>query len=420
MAESHPNSSTASNPELRERVRALRLPEMEERSSNKGAWLIAGAIVVLTVTGLGFAFKNGAPPDEDAVATAPAGTDEPVAVAQLAQEESSAKPAPSPTPAEKLIAKLNSAGRGGIVLESKGYIIPAHRILVSPKVNGMLLKLDIEEGTRVNKGDVLGVIESIEYEADVDRVKATLQLAEQRALELENGSRKEEIQGAEAELEETKAKLKQLDADHERAERLVKVGGVTQAEYDEIDASRIAQRHRIDRLSYALKLLRDGPRDERKAQAKAEVGQVRAELTKAQWRLDNCIIRAPISGTILKKNAEEGNIVNPIAFNGSYSLCDMADLADLEVDLNIQERDVSRVFQGQKCKVRVEAYPDRIYEGYVSRLMPIADRAKGAIPVRVKVAVPASEEGVYLKPDMGAIVSFYAKDEAPATASSRK
>jgi HlyD family secretion protein len=122
--------------------------------------------------------------------------------------------------------------------------------------------------------------------------------------------------------------------------------------------------------------------------------------------LENCTIRAPISGTILKKNAEEGNIVNPIAFNGSFSLCDLADLSDLEVELTIQERDIAKVRVNQKCQVRAEAFPDRVYEGVVSRLMPIADRAKGAIPVRVKVTVPREEEGVYLKPEMGALVSF--------------
>jgi len=60
----------------------------------------------------------------------------------------------------------------------------------------------------------------------------------------------------------------------------------------------------------------------------------------------------------------------------------------------------------QKCRVRAEAFPDRAYDGTVSRLMPIADRAKGAIPVRVKIRIPREEEGVYLKPEMGAIVSF--------------
>ena len=110
--------------------------------------------------------------------------------------------------------------------------------------------------------------------------------------------------------------------------------------------------------------------------------------------------------------------MNPIAFNGSFSLCDLADLSDLEVDLSIQERDVSKVYPRQACQIRTEAYPDRVYEGFVDRLMPIADRAKGAVPVRVKVRVAKSEEGVYLKPDMSAVVTFLnkRKDDLPAKA----
>ena len=84
----------------------------------------------------------------------------------------------------------------------------------------------------------------------------------------------------------------------------------------------------------------------------------------------------------------------------------MADLSDMEVELTIQERDISRVSPGQKCRVRADAFPDRVYSGHVSRIMPIADRAKGAVPVRVKLDIPREEEGVYLKPEMGAVVSF--------------
>jgi multidrug efflux pump subunit AcrA (membrane-fusion protein) len=80
--------------------------------------------------------------------------------------------------------------------------------------------------------------------------------------------------------------------------------------------------------------------------------------------------------------------------------------------LTIEERDISKVSVGQKCKIRTDAYPERIYEGVVSRLMPIADRNKAAIPVRVKVTVPQEEEGIYLKPDMTAMVSFL-KDSPP-------
>jgi HlyD family secretion protein len=67
------------------------------------------------------------------------------------------------------------------------------------------------------------------------------------------------------------------------------------------------------------------------------------------------------------------------------------------------------------CKVRAEAYPERMYDGVVSRLMPQADRGKGSVPVRVRVNVPKEEEGVYLKPDMGVVVFFFKKnDNKPA------
>ena len=75
-------------------------------------------------------------------------------------------------------------------------------------------------------------------------------------------------------------------------------------------------------VAHALKLMEEGPRIERIDVARAQVGQAAAELAKAEWRLSNCIIRAPVSGTILKKNAEEGNIVNPVAMPSARSRSD--------------------------------------------------------------------------------------------------
>lgn len=294
-----------------------------------------------------------------------------------------------------------------IVLESRGYLVPAHQILVSPKVQGMVVKLDIEEGRRVEKGALLAQIESIEYERDLERAVALYELSKARLLEMENGSRPEEIAQAEAELGQAQEEIVDFERTWKRNQELWKTRSVTEQELQKSEAIYLAARRRIDALNFALQLLRKGPREERILAARAEVKQYEADVRKAEWRLGNCTIRAPISGTILKKNAEEGNLVNSMALQGNFSLCEMADLSDLEVDLAIQERDVSNIFIGQMCRVRCEAFPKRIYEGYVARLMPIADRAKGAIPVRVKVRVPSEEEGVYLKPEMGANVSFY-------------
>jgi len=285
----------------------------------------------------------------------------------------------------------------------------------------MILKLNFQEGDRVQKGEALAQIEDIDYRAERDRVQAQLEAAQWALKELQRGFRKQEIEQAKAEREETKAQLRKAEADYKRNAQLFQRNVIPKEDFDETYSQYVALRRRAERLQFAVELMEIGPRQERIEAARAQMKQAQAELRKAQWRLDNCTIRAPISGTILKKNAEEGNIVNPVAFNISFSLCEMANLADMEVELSIQERDVAKVFPKQKCEIRPLAYRQRTYQGYVSRLMPIADRAKGAIPVRVKISIPPEEEGVYLKPEMGALVSFLGKtdDAAPPSESGK-
>lgn len=363
---------------LRQQVELLRLPADRVNRSSRGrtaAWLF---LFVLFVAGGSTLYWNRE--------------------RFLAKEEPAGPPPQAPAPKTE------------IVLESKGYVVPVHRIQVGPKINGMITKLHVMEGMRVKKDDVLAELEDIDYKAERDRAAAMLEAAKKRLEELERGFRPQEKEEAKAELAEADAQKDQLELEFKRTEALREKNVRTVEEYELTQSRLLAIRQRVEKLRNALELILEGPRVERIEVARADVALAKADLAKAQWRLDNCTIRAPISGTILTKNAEEGNIVNPIAFQGSYSLCDMADLSDLEIDLSIQERDVAGIFKGQTCKVRTEAYPKKIYNGRVSRLMPIADRAKGAIPVRVKVDVPVEEEGVFLKPEMGAIVSFYASE----------
>ncbi len=395
MATSEPVKSSAS---LGDRVRSLRLPQ-ERRPGvlqHKAVW---AAVLIVAAAGGALAWWLTRPE-----AT---GEPEPRGPATVAPTTTGAQPSTLPDRQSVPATSAPVAPTGDVTLQSTGYIIPAHQILISPKVSGMVIALNFEEGKRVQKGDVLAELESVDYQADVEHAKAVLESSKQKLLELTRGYRPEEIAASKAELAEVQAQRDQLYSEWKRNISLRGNKTVTEREYEQSESAFKAMDRRADRLTNNLKLMQDGPRIERIDVAKAEVQQSAADLAKAEWRLGNCTIVAPISGTILKKNAEVGNVVNPVAFNGSFSLCEMADLSDLEVDLSIQERnDLSRVRKGQKCKIRAEAFPDRVYDGVVSRIMPIADRAKGAVPVRVKLSVPPEEEGVYLKPEMSAVVSF--------------
>jgi HlyD family secretion protein len=416
--QSHSNAggpAVASNPRsdaLSERVRSLRLKEKPKRQPARFAWLPWTLCLALAGSSGYLAYNTYFSPESR--------------TSRTNDELNSGSSSPGSASAKIQDAVSSS---GDVVLERKGYIIPAHQILLSPKVSAVILEMNVMdkdgkykldkngnktplmEGLRVDKDDILAVLEDTDYQTDYDRCVATVELNHQQYLELKNGNRPQEIDQAEAELKEMEANKKQLELDYRRSMGLRTSSSLADKDYELAEGQYQAMARRVVKMRLAWELMKIGPRDERKDAAKAQWGQSKADMAKAKWRLDNCKVRAPISGTILTKKAEVGNLVNPVAFAGSQQLCEMADLSDIEVDMSIEERDVSKVFVGQRCKVRAEAFPERVYDGIVSRLMPTADRAKSAIPVRVKLTVPKKEEGVYLKPEMGAVVFFLKKTD---------
>ena len=317
---------------LTRQVKALRLPPDLEAGRPRRAWLPWVLVALFGASTAFLAFRSVSPRED-----APKRSDVPPA---------------GPT----------AVSGGDVALEAKGYLIPAHQIQVSPKVSGMVVQLNFEEGKRVKKGDILAQLETIDYQADRDRADAAADGAWHRFLELFSGNRPEEIKKVKAELDEAQATREQLYRDWRRSRDLNREV-LAPREYEQIFSNYQAADRRVEALRQSYALMLDGPRREVIDYAWAQLMQAEAELVKAQWRLDNCTIRAPVTGTVLSKKAEEGNIVNPIAFNIAASICEMADLSDLEVDLSIQERDIATVFPGQKCRIRSEAYPDARISG---------------------------------------------------------
>jgi HlyD family secretion protein len=320
---------------------------------------------------------------------------------------------------------------GTIEVEVKGYLVPAQQIAVSPiDVGGRVVELNVVEGKFFAKGAILAKIDDTNYQAQAAEANAALLSArarhdavKQRLAALLPGSvRKVEIVQVEEELKEAESLRGRMADELSRQEKLGVAASEREMKQARFDLQ--ANEARVRRLTATLALLKEGPRQEQKAAAEAEVAGADAEvkvavarMEQAKWRLDNCIIRAPIDGTVLTKKAELGNLVNPMAFSASSSgggaVCDIANLADLEVDLEIPERDIRKLKLNQRCRIKADAFSDLAYEGFLDRIMPIANRAKSIVSVRVKVKLPAGEvPGTYLKPEMGAVVSFLADEKS--------
>jgi len=433
-ANSSKTSPVAANangqPTLSDRVRSLRLDSGRSAPRPRSAWLPWGLTVIALATAALFGWR--------AYVLGPTRADtanEPSAEAAQGKSQGASASASRPAsndsaaevnPAGNAPAATGTAGGAGeVVLDSKGYVIAAHQIQISPQVGGEIIWLDprFKEGAVYKKGEKLAEIDPVIFVAQLNSAKAALDVAKTNLVQVETGSSLKEIEAAKAQLKNLAEKLEMSRID----DRYNQASGVAISRHDkEKSAAQVRvdqaacdmQKETLDKLTISL--------DEQRKVNRAQVLSAQASVDQAAKQLKNCTITAPTNGIILTKKAELGGYVNPLAQAAAIYLCEMADLGDLEVELDIQERDISRVVPNQRCRIMPEAgqqdeaflktHPDG-YLGYVSRRLPVANRSKGAITVRVKVEIPVSEtSGEYLLPDMGVLVSFLKTGQTPAVA----
>jgi len=249
---------------------------------------------------------------------------------------------------------------GTPILTASGYVVARRKAVVSAKIQGRLSDLRVEEGSVVRQGEVIARLESIDYEAAVNRAQAA-------------------VQRAEADLAEYVRQLK-LSEDL-TAQKIVSV--------DQRDAA--ASRVRI------------------------EVAQAKADLAFTEAQLQNTVIRAPFGGVVVKKMAEIGESVAPIPpgvniSTSSGAIVALADLTTLEVEADVAEANVAKVANGQPAEVTVEAIPDKRYKAVLRQVIPTADRTKATVQVKVTIL----DKDKDLKPEMSAKVTFLEPEKKAA------
>ena len=312
------------------------------------------------------------------------------------------------------------AESGDVLLTQKGNLIPVLQIAVSPiDVSGRVTEIHFKEGDSVKKGFVLARLDAESYRRDYEEAEATLTATDQRlAGQMPASVRQIEKDQAEAEREDARATLVRAERDLDRLNRQQTTGTVAQQEFDKANADVRSGKARVIKADKALSQLLEGPRKELLVALDADVRAARARRDRARWRLDNCELKAPIDGIVLSKKADIGGLVNPLAFSSSTSgggssgsVCEVADLAHMEVELDVQERDIAKVRPNLDCEITADRDPARRYRGRVDRIMPLADDSKNVIKVRVEVLLPPGEApGSFLVPKMSAVVTVFNRE----------
>jgi HlyD family secretion protein len=262
-------------------------------------------------------------------------------------------------------ASLTSPAQADAVLTASGYVVARRKAAVASKGTGTLVFLGVEEGDKVKKGQVIARLDNSDVLATLERSRENLRVAE-------------------ADLNDAK-----LSA--ERLKILLKEGMVAQAEYDAADA--------------------------RYKRVVASIGAAKFAVKEAEVAVENMRIVAPFDGTVLKKNADVGEIVAPLAGAASSkaAVVTIADMSSLEVEADVSEANITRVSPEQNCEITLDAYPQQRYPGVVTKIVPTADRAKATVLVKIKFK--SYDQRVL--PEMGAKITFLAKGTSAATMSSK-
>jgi HlyD family secretion protein len=306
-------------------------------------------------------------------------------------------------PAAMVVPPASSTGE--IALTAGGYIIPRVRVEVSSKTSGRVEELLVDKGDLVREGQILARLDNKEILSQLAQARANRQAAAARLSEVERGSRPEEIRRAQAAVEQAEANRRTAGISLDRAKTLSQSGVFAKQTLD--DAQNIYDvaeaQLKVARENYELARL--GPRQEQIELARAQLAEAEAAIGWWETQLENTIIRAPVSGTVLERLVEKGEMVTTgyVSGRGAKSaFVSIANLKDLEVELDINEADIARVHLGQKCTVSPDSYPDRKYEGHVREIAPEANRQKATIQVRVSIMNPDK----YLVPETNAKVNF--------------
>lgn len=253
------------------------------------------------------------------------------------------------------------------LLNASGYVVARRAATVSSKVTGKVIEVFVEEGVRVEQGQILARLDSSNVQTSLDLAEA--QLTSAKGL-----------------IEETKVRLREAEAEYRRVTGLATNRVSSQAELDHATAE-----------FHSLKA--------RLAQQGKEV--LVAERQVAVWKqqLDDTLIRAPFSGIVVSKNAQPGEMISPISAGGGFTrtgICTIVDMESLEVEIDVNESYINRVQSGQSVEATLDAYPDWKIPCRVKAIIPTADRQKATVKVRVGFV----QLDPRILPEMGVKVAF--------------
>jgi HlyD family secretion protein len=272
------------------------------------------------------------------------------------------------------------------------------------KIPGRIVSRFFEEGDWVDQGKVLAKLDDEDLRNRLEVARATLMSAQARLSKLLAGSRPEEIREAEANLNQARFDLENKETQYERMKSLFEKRVVPKEMLDNAEAAFKIAKASFQKATENYLLVKEGPRKEDIDDAKAQVEQARASLKLTETQLSYTTLYSPLSGVVLVKSGEIGEVVNP-----GTSIVTLADIENIWLKAYIPETDLSKVKWGQEVMVMTDLHPKKEYRGKISFISSQAEftpkqiqteKERVTLVYRIKVDIPNPDRE--LKPGMPA------------------
>jgi HlyD family secretion protein len=280
----------------------------------------------------------------------------------------SRKTAPTALTALAIAALLTTACREEPTGVRGSGTVEAGEITVAARVQGELLSIDIAEGSRVEKGEVMARIDAEDLELQLEQSRQQLKRARAQLDLLLEGARAEDLLQAEAQLEQAKEGLELARTSYERMKRLREGGSATPSELDRVKAEYEKARSRVKAAEAQLEKLRSGPRRPEIETARARAAEAEAGVQRLENRLQDAAVTAPRSGTVTTVAGEAGEYVR-----AGTPLFTIADLSEVYLTIFVPEPSLGRISLGQKAEISVDGMPNETFTGTVTHIAEEAE-----------------------------------------------
>jgi HlyD family secretion protein len=295
--------------------------------------------------------------------------------------------------------------------------IEATEVNVGFKISGRIMDRLVQEGDWVDKGKVLAKLDEEDLRQRLELTRATLRSAQARLDKLLAGSRPEELREAEAALRQAQFDMENKQIIYQRVQTLYNEKVIPKETLDNAETGFKIAKAALQRATENYQLVKEGPRKEDIEDARAQVEQARASLKLAETQLSYTVLYSPLSGVVLVKSSEIGEVVNP----GS-SVLTLADIENVWLRAYIAAPDLSKVKWGQEVIVMTDLRPQKEYKGRISFISSQAEftpkqiqteKERVTLVYRIKVDIPNPDRE--LKPGMPADGKIIMTSSSPPT-----